>query len=126
MDEDYDRAGGFCVKGSTGLIACRMVWFGKSASGCSGDGVGRSVEGIGMFSCSPACLKRYRHKGKIRELQFGEDRTAESKKPGSQRANAPPVFHETGDSMTIMHVIFQVLTPARTGGGGCEGTGFQA
>lgn len=78
-----------------------------------------------MFSCSPACLKRYRHKGKIRELQFGEDRTAESKKPGSQRANAPPVFHETGDSMTIMHVTFQVLSPARTGGGGCEGTGFQ-
>ncbi len=79
-----------------------------------------------MFSCSLACLKRYGHKGKIRKLQFGEDRTAESKKPGSQRANAPPVFHETGDSMTITHGFYQVLTPARTGGGGCDSTGFQA
>lgn len=39
-----------------------------------------------------------------------------------------PGFHRriNGDSMTIKHVIYQVPTPARTGGGGCDGTGFEA
>jgi len=39
-----------------------------------------------------------------------------------------PGFHRriNGDSMTITHVIYQVPTPARTGGGGCDGKGFQA
>lgn len=38
-----------------------------------------------------------------------------------------PGFHRriNGDSMTITHGFYQVPTPARTGGGGCDGSGFQ-
>lgn len=44
--------------------------------------------------------------------------TARQRSPGFLRIN--------GDSMSNKHAIYQVPTPARTGGGGRDGTGLQA
>lgn len=85
------------------------------------------MEGVGVFSCGLACLKRYRHKGKILRLLFCEDRTAKNNKTRiTARQRSPGFIIRIGDSMTIKHGFYQVPTPAMTGGGGRDSTGFRA